>query len=107
MKYKVYLISDAEQDLLELYKYVTKYDSPEKAEHLLEQLEPACHSLSDFAHRGHTPPELEHIGVFEYKEIQYKPYRILYQIIESNVFIHCVLDGRRDLQELLEKRLLR
>lgn len=25
----------------------------------------------------------------------------------SDVFIHCILDGRRELQELLEQRLLR
>ena len=107
MKYKVYIISDAEKDLTELYHHVAKYDSPEKADHLLDQIESTCQTLSELAHRGPTPPELERIGIFDYKEVHYKPYRILYQIIDSSVFIHCVLDGRRDLQELLEKRLLR
>ena len=31
----------------------------------------------------------------------------IYQIEGQTVFVHCVLDGRRDLQELLERRLLR
>jgi toxin ParE1/3/4 len=103
----VYLISDAEYDLLELYEYVEKYDSPQKAVQLLDKIESLCKSLSEFAHRGHTPPELERIGIFEFKEIHYKPYRIIYQIINNDVYIHCVLDGRRDLQELLQQRLLR
>jgi len=34
-------------------------------------------------------------------------YRIIYEVVESNVFVHCVLDGRRSLQELLEMRLLK
>ena len=57
--------------------------------------------------RGHIPPELERIGVFGFREIHFKPYRIVYEIERKGVFIHCVLDGRRDLQELLESRLLR
>jgi toxin ParE1/3/4 len=43
----------------------------------------------------------------EFREIHFKPYRIIYQIIDKRVFVHCVLDGRRDLQELLERRMLR
>ena len=57
--------------------------------------------------RGHPPPELERIGMLDFKEIHYKPYRIIYEIYKSEVFVHCILDGRRDLQELLHKRVLR
>ena len=59
------------------------------------------------ANRGHIPPELERVGVYEYREIYFKPYRIIYQIVESDVYIHCVLDSRRDLEDLLQERLLR
>ena len=107
MRYNIYLISDAEDDLLELFEYVEKHDSPEKAVQLLDKIESTCRSLSELAHRGHTPPELERIGVFEFQEIHFKPYRIIYQIIDKAVYIHCILDGRRDLQELLQQRLLR
>lgn len=107
MKYEVFIIADAEEDLYEIYNFVAVYDSVEKAEKLLTELEETCNSLLKFPKRGHIPPELERIGVLDYREIHYKPYRIIYQIIESVVYIHCVLDGRRNLQELLEKRLLR
>lgn len=107
MNYEVFVIADAEEDIYEIYNYVAVYDSVEKAEKLLTKLEETCNSLSTFPTRGHIPPELERIGVLDYREIHYKPYRIIYQIIESVVYVHCVLDGRRDLQELLEKRLLR
>jgi toxin ParE1/3/4 len=107
MKYKVFIIADAEEDLYEIYNFVAVHDSLEKAEKLLTKLEDTCNSLSTFLKRGHIPPELDRIGVLDYREIHYKPYRIIYQIIESGVYVHCVLDGRRNLQELLDKRLLR
>jgi toxin ParE1/3/4 len=107
MKYNVYLISDAEEDILDLYHYVSISDSIEKAELLTQKIKEACLSLSRLPNRGHIPPELDRIGVIEYREIHFKPYRIIYQIVKSNVVIHCILDGRRELQELLEKRIIR
>lgn len=58
-------------------------------------------------HCATAPPELERIGVTDYREVHFKPYRLIYQIIGKKVFVHCVLDWRRDSQELLERRLLR
>ncbi len=107
MEYKVYILSDAEDDLFEIYQYVAKNDSVSRAEKLLNDIEKTCLGLAQLPHRGHVPPELERVAVYDYLEIHHKPYRIVYQIIANRVFIHCVLDGRRDLQELLQKRVLR
>ncbi len=107
MKFRVQIISDAEDDLFEIYRYVAKSDSVARAEKLLDKLEKACLSLSELPNRGHVPPELERVAVYDYLEIYHKPYRIIYQIISGRVYIHCVLDGRRDLGELLQRRILR
>ena len=107
MNYKILIIFDAEEDILEIYNYVSVNDSIERAEYLLGQIEDTCLSLKKLPNRGHVPPELERIGIYNYKEIHFKPYRIIYEISESIVYIHCVLDGRRSLQKLLENRLLR
>jgi toxin ParE1/3/4 len=107
MKYNVYIIADAEEDLYEIFKYVSTNDSPNKAEALITNMEKACINLGAFPDRGHTPPELERIGVYDYQEIHYKTDRIIYQAIRNTVYVHCILDSRRDLQEILEKRLLR
>ncbi len=66
-----------------------------------------CLSLDKLTARGHIPPELERVGVTTYRQVHFKPYRVIYQISGQNVYIHCVLDGRRDMQSLLERRLLR
>ena len=107
MNYNVYIIADAEEDIFSIYKYIATYDSLQKAEILLSNIEEKISHLSELANRGHIPPELERIGIYEYREIHFKPYRIIYQILESGVYVHCVLDGRRDLDDLLQERILR
>jgi len=107
MKYKVFLVSDAEEDIFEIYNYVAIHDSAGKAETLFENLQETCLKLYSFPERGHIPPELARINVVDFLEIHLKPYRIIYQIRGQKVYIHCVLDGRRELQELLRQRLLR
>lgn len=107
MKYQVYIIADAEDDIFGIYRYIARNDSIQKAETVLKNIEDKIYVLSEFANRGHIPPELDRIGINEYREIHYQSYRIIYQVIESDVFIHCVLDERRDLEDLLQERLLR
>ena len=53
------------------------------------------------------PKELRPLGISEYREAHYKPYRIIYRIMNRTVVIYCVVDGRRDMQSLLHLRLLR
>ena len=107
MKFSVYIIQDAELDIIDIYNYIAENDSFESADYVFNKLEELCQSLSEFPNRGHCPPELEYVNIRDYLEIHYKSYRIIYQIIGKKVFIHCVLDGRRDLPELLHNRLIR
>ena len=107
MKYTVHLIIDAENDLLDIYRYVRRHDSAEKSDRLMDNLESTITKLETLPLRGHHPPELERIGVLEFREIFFKPYRIIYQITNKDVYVHSVLDSRRDLQELLQQRMLR
>ena len=97
----------AEEDMLEIWRYVVLSGSPGNAEKLVDEFEQAIMSLESMPERGHIPPELKRVNVHAYREIHVKVYRIIYQIIGPDVFVHCVLDGRRDLQDLLQERLLR
>ncbi|MDH4333617.1 MAG: type II toxin-antitoxin system RelE/ParE family toxin [Desulfobulbaceae bacterium] len=105
--YHVFLIAEAEEDIFDLHRFVAAHDSPGKADNLFGKLQETILSLSHQPSRGHVPPELARIDILDFLEIHYKPYRIIYQIIETDVFVHCVLDGRRNLEELLQRRLLR
>jgi toxin ParE1/3/4 len=107
MKYEVFITIDAEEDIFSIYNYILKNDSENSANYIFQKLKETCLSLISFPDRGHTLPELERINVYNYKEIHFKPYRLIYQIVDNKVYIHCVFDGRRELQEVLENRLFR
>ena len=105
--YRVRLAEDAEQDLIDIYRYITLNDCLENADYVLDQLESLCSRLTGLPERGHIPPELSRIGITSYREVNFKPYRVIYEVIRQDVFVHCILDGRRDIPSLLERRLIR
>ncbi len=106
MPFAVLLTNDAARDLNELYDYIAGHDSPQKADYVLEQIEKAFSTLSEFPERGVYPKELLKLGIREYREIFFKPYRIIYRVMEMNVYVLLIVDGRRDMQSLLQRRLL-
>lgn len=105
--YTVRLTNEVEYDLIDLFEYIAKKDSIESAYYVLDKIDSLILSLDQQPERGHYPSELYKHGVKEYREVNFKPYRIIYQIIENNVVILGCFDGRRDMQLLLERRLLR
>jgi toxin ParE1/3/4 len=106
MKYAVLLTSGAEKDLEALYDYIAEYDSPESADHVLDQLLKIADGLSAFPERGTYPRELSAIGIREYRQVFFKPYRLIYRVIGERVLVYLIVDGRRDMQTLLSRRLL-
>lgn len=105
MAFSVALTEDAERDLEDIHRFVTAHDSPDSAEHVLSELETAMAKLADLPDRGNVPKELQSLGISEYREIHWKPYRIIYHIIGRDVIVYCIADGRRDMQSLLQRRL--
>ncbi len=106
MPLQVFLTDDAARDLEDLYEYIELHDVPGKADHVLEQIEKAFASLTENPQRGTCPKELLAIGLQEYREIFFKPYRIIYRALAENVYVFLIADGRRDMQALLQRRLL-
>ena len=107
MKYILQMTEEAEKDIIDIWTYIMINDCIENADYVFDSLEDAISSLERIPQRGHVPPELERIFVFNYLEIHFKPYRIIYQIADSAVFIYFVIDGRRDIHKILERRLLK
>ena len=83
------------------------HDSRDAADHVLTRLEEAFSNLSEQPSRGAYPKELLELGLREFREIFFKPYRIIYQLQDDIVYVVAVADGRRDVRSLLERRLLR
>ena len=106
MPFLVQLTDNATRDLMEICDSINQHDASGMADHVLEQIEKAFSSLSEHPHRGNDPKELLDVGIREYREIFFKPYRVIYQVMDNNVYVLVIADGRRDMQTLLQLRLL-
>ena len=106
MSFTVYLTNGAAHDLEEIYEYIALRDVPGKADYVLTQIEKTFLSLSESPDRGVYPKELSCLGIREFREIFFKPYRIIYSSKGRNVYILLIVDGRRNLQALLQRRIL-
>ena len=62
--------------------------------------------LKRFPERGRHPAELLALGIRDYRETFFKPYRIIYYADGKRVYVSLIADGRRDMQALLARRLL-
>jgi len=106
MRWKVLLTAGAERDLEALHAYISNHDSPAQADRVLERLLKVADDLATFPERGAHPRELLALGIREYRQVFFKPYRLIYRIIDKRVVIFVIADGRRNMQTLLEQRLL-
>ena len=106
MRFEVLLTEDAARDLEELHDYIAEHDTLSKADYVLDRIAGVIESLSNFPECGVYPKELLALGIREYRQIYFKPYRVTYQVIGQRVYIYLIADGRRDMQTLLARRLL-
>jgi toxin ParE1/3/4 len=51
--------------------------------------------------------ELRELGIRDYREVYFKPYRVIYRVMAAKVFVYLIVDGRRDMPTLLSQRLVR
>ena len=106
MRYAVFMLQEAEHDLEAIFRHLLGSGNPGAAKDMIRLIRQACESLSQMPERGHVPPELARADDYEYRQIIVKPYRIIYQIVESSVFIFGIIHGRRNVDEVLRQRLL-
>jgi toxin ParE1/3/4 len=104
--FDVLLTADAEQDLEAIHDYIAEFDCAANADYVLDQLMEVVESLSRFPERGSFPKELAALGIQEYRQTSFKPYRVIYRVIGRQVIIYLIVDGRRDMPSVLGRRLL-
>lgn len=106
MRYEVVLTQDAESDLEHIYQYIVEHDSKASADYVLERLLHVSDSLAAYPERGSVPKELRSLGMAEYRQVLFKPYRVIYRVHGDQVVVYLIADGRRDMQSLLARRML-
>ncbi len=105
-KFKILWTQTAEKDLGEIIRYIAQ-DSPGNAMKILSKIKDKVDGLYVNPDRGRIIPELKGQGISPYRELVVAPWRIMFRISESKVYILSVLDSRRNVEDILLQRLIR
>ena len=96
----------AARDLEDIISFIAA-ESPINARKVLDRLRRRAASLDELSARGRFVPELREYGLRNIRELVVGPYRLLYRIAGEQVVVLALLDGRRDLDDILYERLVR
>jgi len=105
MSFLLRFTAGAHNDLRRIERYIRESDSIETANYVVKEILFAAMKLRELPDRGAHPQELLQLGNRAYRQVFFKPYRILYRIQANIVFIAVIADGRRDMNSLLMRRL--
>ena len=105
-KFEVLWTKSAEYDLELIIQYL-KLDSVSIAKEIFIELIKECENLYYFPQRKRVVPELQQIGIFKYREIIYKRWRVIFKIENEKVYILLVVDTSRNLEDILFQRLIK
>jgi toxin ParE1/3/4 len=102
--YKIHWANVALNDLIEIIEYIS-IDSPADALKILRKIKKMASSLHSLPERGRVVSELQDQGILIYREIVIPPWRIIYRIADNDVYVLTVVDARRNVEDILLKRL--
>lgn len=92
-------------DLSEIIEYIA-FEDKTLAMKILEKIEEQVIRLELLPKSGRFVPELKTFNFLTYREIIFSPWHIIYKVEKEQVLIISVLDSRRNLEDLLLKKLL-
>ena len=105
-KYKVEWASVAEVDLKQIIDYIA-IDSPGNALQILERIRQKVSALYTLPERGRIVPELQWQGINIYRELIVGPWRIVYRISDTTVYVLSIIDSRQNVEDILLNRFLK
>jgi len=96
----------AADDFADIARYIAN-DSPQAASALVERIDKAIRQLAKHPQSGRVVLELSHHSIARYRELVIPPWRLIYRYESDIVFVLAVIDGRRNVEDLLLRRLTR
>jgi toxin ParE1/3/4 len=106
MKYKIFWSKDAGEEFTEIlswYKYTVGKNSAEK---IYAKISSQIRKLKDMPGIGKQVQSLKDIGINDYRQIAQEHWVIYYRVEGQSIYIVSVIDGRRNLEEILYKKII-
>ena len=107
MSLKIIILESAEHDLKELRNYIVKNFSLKTWQNTYDKIKEVIRKLKTIPYAGSIPEEIEKLNLSQYRQVISGTNRIIYEVRQDTLYIHIIVDGRRDLTSLLTRRLLR
>lgn len=103
----VVILESAERDLKDLRSYLVKNFSSEVWRETYGKLKEAIRHLQDFPLSGSIPDEIGKFGLTRFRQVVSGRNRIIYEVRQDRIYVHVIVDVRRDMTALLTRRLLK
>jgi len=104
-KYGVVWADVAENDLIGIIEHISE-DDPATAKKIFKKIKGRVDSLYNFPEKGRVVPELFEQGIAGYHELVVMPWRIIYKIVNVTVIVLSVIDSRRNVEDILLRRMI-
>ena len=105
-KYQVAWVAVAQDDLKQIIEYIA-IDSPGNAQQILRKMRQKASGLYTSPEHGRIVPELKDQGIHTYRELAVAPWRVIYRISDTTVFVLSVIDSRRNVEDILLDRFIK
>jgi addiction module RelE/StbE family toxin len=105
--FKVTWTPTANRDLTSILVYIAEQSGQQRAHGIYQRLKKEALRLTHFAHQGRIVPELKLYNINTHHELIVNPWRIIYRIDGRSVYIIAVIDGRRNVEDVLFDRLIK
>lgn len=102
---RVFWTQTAQQDLKRIIEYIAA-DSNHQARKVYLEIKEKAENMRHMPLQGRVVPELESHHVYIYRELLCPPWRIIYKTEDQKVWVLAVIDGRRNVEDILLERLL-
>lgn len=106
MKKKIVWSQDASDDLIDIVTYIKEKSGKNIANEIYQRIINHVEKIDIFPEGGRVIPELISIGVIDIREIIENPWRIFYRITSKEIQIISVIDGRRNVEEILFRKVI-
>jgi len=104
--YSVFWTETAHNDLENIIDYISN-DSIDNALDILFRIKEKAETLFSYPGRGRIVPELKYHNIENYRELIFNFWRIIYKIDMDRVYVLSIVDGRRNIEDILLERLLK
>ncbi len=96
----------AQEDLADIVDYLS-LESTSAAATFIDRVDASVKQLAEHVHIGRVVPELERHNITKYRELILTPWRLFYRAEQRTVSVLAVIDGRRNVEDILLRRMMR